>query len=162
MYIKLPNIYPYNLERLFPDNPQISFPNVLSLELLAEYDIYPVSPTNQPTYDNKTHRIEEILPIQVDGIWTQQWEIYELTSEEINIARNSMKCSPRQARLALQQVGLLTAVTNWIATANEITQIEWEFALVIKRNWTALNECAVTLGLSETQLDDLFRLAVTL
>lgn len=70
--------------------------------------------------------------------------------------------TPRQARLALQQAGLLAAVTAWIAAADEATRIEWEFALEVRRDWPPITACAGALGLSEAQLDGLFARAVTL
>ena len=70
--------------------------------------------------------------------------------------------TPRQARLALQQAGLLDAVTAWIASADATTQIEWEFALEVRRDWPPIAACSSALGLSEAQLDGLFALAVTL
>lgn len=70
--------------------------------------------------------------------------------------------TPRQARLALKSAGLLTAVTDWIATADQETQIDWEFATEIRRDWPPIAACATELGLTDAQLDDLFTLAGTL
>jgi hypothetical protein len=81
-----------------------------------------------------------------------------LPVEPVPVAR----VTPRQARLALKSAGLLTAVTDWIATADEDTQIEWEFATEIRRDWPALLSCATALGLTAVQLDELFTLAGTL
>lgn len=70
--------------------------------------------------------------------------------------------TPRQARLALKGAGLLAAVDAWIAEADEETQIDWEFASAIRRDWPPIATCATALGLTETQLDELFALAGTL
>ena len=67
--------------------------------------------------------------------------------------------TPRQARLALKSAGLLTAVTDWVATADQETQIDWEFATEIRRDWPPIAACATALGLTDAQLDDLFALA---
>lgn len=72
------------------------------------------------------------------------------------------RVTPRQARLALKSAGLLTAVTDWIALADEETQIDWEYATEIRRDWPPIAACATALGLTETQLDDLFTLAAAL
>lgn len=77
-------------------------------------------------------------------------------------ARPYGRCTPRQARLALARSDLLTAVQAWIATAPQATQIEWEFAQEIHRDWPPIAEAATALGLTEAQLDDLFALAATL
>ncbi len=70
--------------------------------------------------------------------------------------------TPRQARLALQQAGMLDAVTAWIATAPASVQIDWEFALEVRRDWPPIEECREALGLTEDQLDALFATASTL
>lgn len=74
-------------------------------------------------------------------------------------ARPYGKVTPRQARLALQAAGLLSAVTAWIAQADAATQIEWEFANEIRRDWPPIAACATALGLTDTDLDALFAAA---
>lgn len=72
----------------------------------------------------------------------------------------------RQARLALLQAGLLaqvnTAITNMPGAAGDAARITWEFAGDVQRSDALLAQLAGALGLSDAQLDDLFRLAATL
>lgn len=72
----------------------------------------------------------------------------------------------RQARLALLQVGLLsqvnTAVANMPGAAGDTARIEWEFSSTVERNRPLVQSLIGALGLTESQLDDLFRLAATL
>lgn len=89
----------------------------------------------------------------------EQWQVYEPTIEQ---KRAALVCSPRQARLALQQAGMLSAVTAWIAQADEATQIEWEYATEIRRNHAAITGAATALGLSDAQIDTLFETAMQL
>lgn len=63
--------------------------------------------------------------------------------------------SPRQARLALYGAGLLDSVEAAVATNKEY-QIFWEYSLEIKRDDAILNAMAISLGLTERQVDDLF------
>ena len=63
--------------------------------------------------------------------------------------------SPRQARLALNAVGLLDDVEAAVATSKEY-QIFWEYSLEIKRDDAVLNTMAAALGMTEKQVDDLF------
>lgn len=74
--------------------------------------------------------------------------------------------SPRQARLALASQGLMTQMDAAIAAmpvgVKEAVEIEWEFASSVDRNSALLSSLGATLGLTEVQLDDLFKLAVTL
>lgn len=72
----------------------------------------------------------------------------------------------RQARLALLQTGLLaqvnTAVANMPGAAGDAARIEWEFSSTVERNHPLVQSLIGALGLTESQLDDLFRLAATL
>ena len=70
--------------------------------------------------------------------------------------------SPRQARLALSAAGLLAQVNAIVRTADEQTQITWDYALSINRTDPMIEQIATALGLSETQVDDLFAAAAML
>lgn len=71
--------------------------------------------------------------------------------------------SMRQARLALLRAGLLDAVNGAIANMVGVpgveARIEWEFATTVERNSPLVQNTAVALGLTETQLDELFKTA---
>lgn len=72
----------------------------------------------------------------------------------------------RQARLALLQNGMLTqvntAVANMPGAAGDAARIEWEFSSTVERNRPLVQSLIGALGLTESQLDNLFRLAATL
>lgn len=74
--------------------------------------------------------------------------------------------SMRQARLALLGAGLLASVDAAIAAmsspAKEATQIEWDYASEVQRGNALIASLAAGLGLTETQVDDLFVVAATL
>lgn len=70
--------------------------------------------------------------------------------------------TPRQASLALHQSGLLESVKTAIAAADEAKRIEWEYATTFERSSPVVAAMSATLGLTESQLDDLFTLAATL
>ncbi len=72
----------------------------------------------------------------------------------------------RQARLALFDAGLLDAVPQMIAAIPEEdhrqrAQIEWDSANDVERNNQFTAFLAASLGLSDAELDDLFRMAAT-
>lgn len=71
--------------------------------------------------------------------------------------------SMRQARLALLQAGLLSAVNAALAEmpgdTGEAARIEWEYATEIDREWPLVASLAGSIGLTDSQLDDLFALA---
>lgn len=72
----------------------------------------------------------------------------------------------KQARLALLQSGFLSTVETILASMEGIegqaARIEWEFSQYVHRNHSLVLVLGTALNLTETQLDDLFILAVTL
>ena len=74
--------------------------------------------------------------------------------------------SPRQARLALLSIGLLDAVEQALANIPGATgaaaRIDWEYATEVRRDSPLIATLGPALGLSNAQIDDLFRMAATL
>jgi hypothetical protein len=62
----------------------------------------------------------------------------------------------RQAKLVLLAAGLLDDVDAAVAQADRATQIEWEYAAEVNRDWPTLIYLATSMGLSDTVLDGLF------
>jgi HD-GYP domain-containing protein (c-di-GMP phosphodiesterase class II) len=62
----------------------------------------------------------------------------------------------RQARLALLAAGLLDAVELAIAGAGPAAKIEWDYATEVQRSAGLVPAMATALGMSDTQIDDLF------
>jgi len=66
----------------------------------------------------------------------------------------------RQARLALHAAGLLAGVDAAIAAMPEpdrtAAQITWEFAATVDRQFGMVPALAAAMGMTETQIDDLF------
>ena len=93
--------------------------------------------------------------------WSQaQIDAYE--AEQLAARRAGMVCTTRQARLALAQSDLLTAVEAFVAASSDALKIEWQYASEIRRDWPPVAEFAVANAISDTALDDLFTLAATL
>lgn len=80
----VPYKYPYTIADLKRENPNVSFPDKFSSELLASYNLYKVVIADEPTTGvsmNMPARAKE-MPELVDGVWTIQWETY-LETEEV-------------------------------------------------------------------------------
>lgn len=75
---------------------------------------------------------------------------------------NASTVSMRQARLAPLQYGLLATVDAAIASGSEADKIEWGYATEVNRSDSLVQNLAIGLGLSETDLDNLFLLASSL
>jgi len=85
MYVKLlnntPNKFPYNLGELKKEHPNTSFPNPMSNSTLADFDVYPVTPTVAPAFDNTTHRLRNWVE-KTNQEWRQTWTIQQLPEEQ--------------------------------------------------------------------------------
>jgi predicted component of type VI protein secretion system len=90
-----------------------------------------------------------------------QSEIDEINSRPL-VAFAPASVSPRQARLALNAAGLLDAVETAIAASPREVQLAWEYSVSVQRDDPTLAAMAAQLGLTEQQMDDLFRQAAAL
>ena len=116
--------------------------------------------------------VDDIKIAHKDEKEVQQWIAEGNTPEEAYTAEELLQqiedakpkvVTMRQARLALLQSGLLTAVETAIVNGtDEAMKIEWEYATEVRRDWASLIALTTELGLTSLQLDDLFILADTL
>ena len=88
MYVKVENgavkAFPYGGGELMRDNPNTSFPAVMSDEFLARYGILPVSPREIPqSFDPVTQNASVADPALEDGAWVQAWSITAASSDEV-------------------------------------------------------------------------------
>jgi hypothetical protein len=72
----------------------------------------------------------------------------------------------RQARLALLQTGKLALVEQTLESLPEpdktVTRIWWEYSGMVQRNQPIVIALAALIGLTAADIDNLFRLAITL
>jgi hypothetical protein len=83
--------YPYSINQLKLDYPNISFPETITEEVLASLSVYYVTSVQKPTYNVLTHRAVENNPALVDGVWTQAWEVVSLPPEDIEIQKQVLR-----------------------------------------------------------------------
>jgi hypothetical protein len=103
MYVKLTNgsvdQYPYTIGHLRRDNPNVSFPRIVSDAMLARYDVYPVVDGTVPSYDTRTEKVEApASPTLVNGTWTIVYSIVPLTDSEVTDRANVAASSARKQR----------------------------------------------------------------
>jgi len=70
--------------------------------------------------------------------------------------------TPRQARLALLQTGLLSSVELIISQQSEAIRLTWEYSTQVQRNNPLINQILTALGKTGKDIDDLFLLGATL
>lgn len=86
MYVKIANdeveAFPYTLDQLKRDNPNVSFPETISSETLASYNVFPVTLTEPPAHDQLVELVTMANPALADDVWTQAWTKVNRTEEE--------------------------------------------------------------------------------
>lgn len=75
--------FPYSLEELRSDNPQTSFPSVMSVEELSEWGVFTVEDESAPSCNEQNESIEITAPVLVSGKWVRQWIVTTVSEEEI-------------------------------------------------------------------------------
>lgn len=137
-----------------------AFPPVVGLEFVwARESQYP---TDVPEFfgmcpDDADTQIDGVLDVYAQ----QDWET--MRDDEMR-ARNPVpqQVTMRQARLALLSAELLDDVEMVIATAGRAAQLEWEYAAVVERSNPAVAAVQQQQGMTDAQIDDLFREAAKL
>ncbi len=168
LYIKLPDTYPYRIERFRADHPGTSFPAELSDRHYADHGVLPVTPTPAPDHDPITQTLIDRAELQ-GGSWVQAWQVVGASPDEVaarKAARVPAAVTMRQARLALLAAGKLSAVDAAINSMPEPTQsaarIEWEYSVEVQRHNGFVAALGPALGLSQEQIDALFIAAAKL
>lgn len=140
-----------------------SFPSELDDPVLVDFGVCALLPTPVPEHDPAVQIAEDAPPAQVDGIWTQQWTVRDLTLEELK-ARVPKEVLALQALLAIDAAGMAERYEAW---ANDPARTFAQRAFMARaqtwrRDDPTLQAAAADLALSEAHLDDLFTLAATL
>jgi hypothetical protein len=84
-YIKLSTLeYPRHEGDIRLEHPEIredqTWPNFPCPDTYALVNAVPI-----PEYNFATQRVEELQPTQVDGIWTQQFLVRDMTEQELQL-----------------------------------------------------------------------------
>lgn len=160
----------YNLKQLRKDNPNVSFPKEPRSELLADWDVFTLNLLPDPAYDPETEKLVEQPIQQINGVWVKFSLAEPMTQDELDARltqkRARMRCTPRQARLALSRSGKYGEVRQFLAQLpadqKEEAEIEWEYATEFERTNGLLVTLTAAMGMTEQEVDDLFNLARTL
>lgn len=81
-------------------------------------------------------------------------------AELLAAERAGMVCSRFQAKAALAAAGLLAAAETAVAAADPVAQLAWAEAVEFRRTSPTIVALSVAIGLTEAQVDDLFRAAM--
>lgn len=89
MYIKVSGsvtTYPYTIQQLKGDNPNISFPNVLTDAVLNDFNVYSVVQVENG--GDYTKDYVEGTPTQSGSVYVQNWTESDASSEDIETRKN--------------------------------------------------------------------------
>lgn len=136
------------------------FPAVTGLEYVwARESRYP---TDVPEFfgtcpDDADTQIDGVLGVYVQADW-------ETMRDDEMRARNPVpqQVTMRQARLELLKRELLDDVEAVITAAGREAQIQWEYASVVERSNPVIAIVQQQQGMTDAQIDDLFREAAKL
>jgi len=114
MHLKITNGQPetYSIGQLRRDNPNTSFPKSPSDALLAGWGVYPYTVQDQPTVDYMTQTLTHTALAEVNGAWTQGWDVSNMSVEDAG--RNIRN----QRDSLLQQ-------TDWMAMSDNTMSPAW-------------------------------------
>lgn len=113
-------------------------------------------PTGKPVFDvNGDPILENGVPQREAETWVQLKAEYTIEIEDYNPVPQSI--SPAQARLALIQAGLYETVLDTVSVATDDVKVYWEYANTFERTNPILNSMASAIGITDEQLDELFR-----
>lgn len=168
MYINTQTGNQVSEQQIRSDYPNTSF----STPFVAPTGYELVFPSPQPTHDPITQSVREITPTPtVKGHYEQRWEVVNLDTEQVaaNQAAAYAASIPQvvtalQGLLALDVFKISQYYEVW-ANSPDRTFAERAFinkAQTWKRDDPILIGAATSLNLTDVQIDDLFKLAVTL
>ena len=90
MYLKVSGstiTYPYSVQNLKNENPNISFPTIISDSLLESFNIYQVEMKNSGYDNDDTKDVTEVTPTLSGSIYIQTYTISDADTETINKRR---------------------------------------------------------------------------
>lgn len=114
--------YPYSIDELRRDNPNVSFSGNMPEERLAEWGVFPVLPADYPQVDHKKNVVEE-TPNNVGGKWYQDFAVVDASPEEIAEREAALLASAKQNRAEAYKLESDPLFFKW--QRGEATQQQW-------------------------------------
>lgn len=123
MHIKLTNgqTEAYSIRQLLRDNPNTSFPSVLSEEVLGQYGVKKLNVLPAPAYDTRTHYLKESAPYEVNGEWQMHY-----TAEPLPLSAATKNVKADRDRLL--------AETDWVVVK------AYESQSPVPQEWSAYRQ----------------------
>ena len=145
-YINTTTLVASDLNTLRYQHQNMSIPDGADLTDIGYAKIQP----NPPVYDAQTQITTPLPPIEVEGGWTEQWEV---TEKPLFIPKTVTRF---QALAALHLAGMLDSAEAAVAQGDFLTKLAWANAQTFERNSPTLAALSGALGITSEQLDTLF------
>jgi hypothetical protein len=146
--------------------PYVSFPNTeWTDEVLQPFGYAVLHRPNTHPFPSENEILVDGEPYEEGGKWYLPYIVRPLTPEEIEIRLNNWResayCTPFQGRVALANAGLLEQIESIINVpeTNQEVKIAWEYAIEWRRMSPMILSMSTALGLTDEQVDELFRSA---
>lgn len=115
--------YPYTADDIKKDNPNMSFGQVIEPETLALLGVAVVLRSDRPQVTDPEKKLVEADPIQLNGVWVQQWAVVGLDAEEFALLTAQKEAEIRNQRNALLSDSDWTMVSD--APLTDAQRAEW-------------------------------------
>ena len=147
-YVNSKTLEVVSLDAIRASHPNMSIPDGADLANIGYAKIYP--PVAIPEV-GPNQVLVSMAPELVDGVWR---EVFALEPAPVFVPQ---QVTMRQARLELLSRDLLDDVDAVIAVAGRAAQIEWEYASTVDRDNPVIAVVQQQQGMTDEQIDDLFR-----
>ena len=78
--------FPYSFRALKKDNPNTSFPSLMTDEEFEAWDVYSVTVSAKPDVAHNQRADTNNAPTLIEGVWTLGWTARNLTANEIALS----------------------------------------------------------------------------
>lgn len=124
----------------------VSLPEILSAEVLAEMGFAEVMRGEIPSYDGPTQQIEESDPILVGGVWTTTWAVSGRPVSDIKAAFKSITEGYLDGIAQAHDYRDIAVMCSYTSSTNAAWKAEGEAANTLRdAAWTKFHEVEASL-----------------
>ena len=133
MYVKLdkngaPTEWPLTVQRIRFETKNVSFPADMSGVNVRPYGFAPFTYADPQEYNPQWQEAREQAPVEVDGVFVQQWEVvekYTPEEKEALIAEQTAKAATDAANFIRSERDYLLQQTDWMALSDNTLSPAW-------------------------------------
>lgn len=150
------DVFPYSLDDLRHDRPQVSFPKTIPDAIAAEYKVHPYTVEDEPDWQAGKVAEQNAAPDLIKGKWVLGWTQRDMTADELAEWRDGQTVDAWKAKAIMHQMGYLEAAEAAVAVAGGVTKLAWDNASTFTRSSSAIGSLSVGIGIDPLDLDAMF------